>query len=141
VDLEYERKFSDEERIGKLSSFFAVLAIFISCLGIFGLASFVAEQRTKEIGVRKVMGASVFSLWGMLSKDFVWLVAISLVLAMPMAWYFMNNWLQKYNYRSDIAWWIFASAGVGALLITLLTVSYQSIKAALANPVNSLRSE
>jgi hypothetical protein len=87
------------------------------------------------------MGASVVNLWGMLSKDFVYLVAISLLLAMPTAWYFMNNWLQKYNYRSDMAWWIFASAGFGALLITLLTVSYQSIKAALANPVNSLRSE
>jgi ABC-type antimicrobial peptide transport system permease subunit len=120
VDVEYARKFSDEERVGKLSSFFAALAIFISCLGIFGLASFVAEQRTKEIGVRKVMGASVVNLWGMLSKDFVYLVAISLLLAMPTAWYFMNNWLQKYNYRSDMAWWIFASAGFGALLINQL---------------------
>lgn len=141
VDEEYERKFSDEERIGKLASFFAVLAIFISCLGISGLASFVAEQRTKEIGVRKVMGASVINLWGMLSTDFLRLVAFSLVLAMPIAWYFMNNWLEKYQYRSTIAWWIFAAAGVGALAITLLTVSFQSIKAALANPVKSLRSE
>lgn len=141
VDVEYAQKFSDEERIGKLASFFAVLAIFISCLGISGLASFVAEQRTKEIGVRKVMGATVLNLWGMLSKDFVLLVAISLVLAMPLAWWGMNIWLQKYQYRSDMAWWIFAAAGVGALAITLLTVSYQSIKAALANPVNSLRSE
>lgn len=141
VDTEYARKFSDEERVGKLASFFAVLAIFISCLGIFGLASFVAEQRTKEIGVRKVMGASVINLWGMLSKDFILLVGISLIVAMPIAWYFMNNWLQKYQYRSEMAWWIFASAGVGSLFITLLTVSYQSIKAAMANPVNSLRSE
>lgn len=141
VDEEYARKFSDEERVGKLSSFFAGLAIFISCLGIFALASFVAEQRTKEIGVRKVMGASILNLWGMLSKDFVYLVGISLLIAMPLAWYFMSNWLEKYNYRSDIAWWIFAAAGAGALLITLLTVSYQSIKAAMANPVNSLRSE
>lgn len=141
VDVEYARKFSDEERIGKLASFFAVLAVFISCLGISGLASFVAEQRTKEIGVRKVMGASVMNLWGMLSKDFLRLVAISLLLAMPMAWYLMSNWLEKYQYRSTMAWWIFASAGVGALVITLLTVSYQSVKAALANPVNSLRSE
>jgi ABC-type antimicrobial peptide transport system permease subunit len=141
VDVEYARKFSDEERIGKLASFFAVLAIFISCLGISGLASFVAEQRTKEIGVRKVMGASVINLWGMLSKDFVWLVAIALLLAMPAAWYLMSNWLEKYEYRSTISWWIFAAAGVGALAITLLTVSYQSIKAALANPVKSLRSE
>ncbi|HEX8037895.1 MAG TPA: ABC transporter permease [Chryseosolibacter sp.] len=141
VDVEYARKFSDEVRIGKLASFFAALAVFISCLGISGLASFVAEQRTKEIGVRKVMGASVVNLWGMLSKDFLWLVAISLLLAMPAAWYLMSNWLEKYQYRSTMAWWIFAAAGAGALAITLLTVSYQSIKAALANPVKSLRSE
>ncbi|MBI1768105.1 MAG: ABC transporter permease [Bacteroidetes bacterium] len=141
VDEEYERKFQSEVRVGKLASFFAILAIFISCLGIFGLASFVAEQRTKEIGVRKVMGASVLNLWGMLSKDFVVLVIVSLVIAMPMAFYLMNSWLNKYDYRTEIAWWIFAASGVGALLITLCTVSYQSIKAALANPVSSLRSE
>lgn len=141
VDEEYARKFGNEERVGRLASFFAILAILISCLGIFGLASFVAEQRTKEIGVRKVMGASVVNLWGMLSKDFVVLVIISFFIAMPTAYYFMNNWLQKYEYRTGIAWWIFAASGIGALLITLLTVSYQSIKAALANPVNSLRSE
>lgn len=141
VDSEYARKFSDEERIGKLSTAFAVLAIFISCLGIFGLASFVAEQRTKEIGVRKVLGASVLNLWGMLSKDFLVLVSISLVLAMPMAWYLMNDWLEKYEYRSNISWWIFVVAAVGALSITLFTVSFQAIKAALMNPVNSLRSE
>jgi putative ABC transport system permease protein len=141
VDVEYARKFSDEERVGKLASFFAVLAIFISCLGIFGLASFVAEQRTKEIGVRKVMGASVVNLWGMLSKEFIILVTIALVLAIPTAWYLMNTWLQKYQYRSAMAWWIFVAAGAGALIITLLTVSYQSIKAAMANPVHSLRSE
>ncbi len=141
VDEEYARKFESEERIGKLASFFAILAIFISCLGIFGLASFVAEQRTKEIGVRKVMGASVMNLWGMLSKDFVVIVVVSLVLSMPLAYYFMNGWLERYQYRTEIAWWVFAASGVGALLITLCTVSYQSIKAALANPVNSLRSE
>ncbi len=141
VDEDYAQKFEGEERIGKLASFFAVLAIFISCLGIFGLASFMAEQRTKEIGVRKVMGASVFNLWGMLSKDFVILVMISLLIAVPMAYYFMNNWLNKYDYRTEIAWWIFAVSGVGALAITLATVSYQSIKAAMANPVSSLRSE
>ncbi len=141
VDVEYARKFSDEERIGKLASFFALLAIFISCLGISGLASFVAEQRTKEIGVRKVMGASVVNLWGMLSKDFLRLVLFSLLVAMPTAWYLMRNWLEKYEYRSTMAWWIFVAAGLGALAITLLTVSYQSIKAAVANPVKSLRSE
>ncbi|MBS1506543.1 MAG: ABC transporter permease [Bacteroidetes bacterium] len=141
VDQDYAAKFGDEERIGKLASYFAGLAVFISCLGIFGLASFVAEQRTKEIGVRKVMGASVLNLWQMLSKDFVVLVVISLILAMPMAYLFMNNWLKKYEYRTDIAWWVFAISGAGALVITLLTVSYQSIRAATANPVNSLRTE
>ncbi|HCW06601.1 MAG TPA: ABC transporter permease, partial [Cytophagales bacterium] len=141
VDDDYARKFEGEERVGKLASFFAILAIFISCLGIFGLASFVAEQRTKEIGVRKVMGASVMNLWGMLSKDFLVLVVISLLIAMPLAFYLMSQWLSKYNYRTEIAWWIFAASAAGALLITLFTVSYQSIKAAMANPVNSLRSE
>lgn len=141
VDEDYARKFESEVRIGKLAGFFAILAIFISCLGIFGLASFVAEQRTKEIGVRKVLGASVLNVWAMLSKDFVALVTISLFIAVPAAWYFLSNWLTKYEYRTAIAWWIFVVAGAGALLITLATVSYQSIKAALANPVNSLRSE
>jgi putative ABC transport system permease protein len=120
---------------------FAVLAIFISCLGLFGLASFVAEQRTKEIGVRKVLGASVFDLWQLLSRDFVILVFISLFIATPTVYYFMHNWLQNYQYRTNLSWWIFAATGVGALLITLLTVSFQSIKAAIANPVKSLRTE
>jgi len=141
VDQEYAKKFGNEERIGKLASFFAGLAIFISCLGLFGMASFMAEQRVKEIGVRKVLGATVLNLWGLLSIDFVLLVIISLLIATPAAYYFMHKWLQNYTYRSDLAWWIFASAGVGALVITLFTVSYQSIKAALANPVKSLRSE
>ena len=141
VDEDYARKFNDEERIGKLASFFAALAIFISCLGIFGLASFVAEQKAKEIGVRKVFGASVFTLWKMLSRDFILLVTISLLIAIPTSFYFMSGWLSKYEYRTEISWWIFAVAGMGALLITLATVSYQAIKAALANPVNSLRTE
>lgn len=141
VDDEYAKKFGDEQRIGKLASFFAVLAIFISCLGIFGLASFMAEQRTKEIGVRKVLGASVMNLWRLLSKDFVFLVFISLFIATPIAYYFLSGWLEKYQYRTDISWWVFVIAGAGALLITLLTVSYQAIKAALMNPVKSLRSE
>jgi ABC-type antimicrobial peptide transport system permease subunit len=141
VDDEYAKKFGNEERIGTLASVFAALAIFISCLGLFGLASFVAEQRTKEIGVRKVLGASVLNLWGMLSRDFVSLVIISVFIATPVAYYFMNDWLTKYQYRTEMVWWIFALSGMSALLITLLTVSYQSIKAALANPVNSLRSE
>jgi putative ABC transport system permease protein len=141
VDEEYARKFGREERVGKLASFFAALAIFISCLGIFGLASFVAEQKTKEIGVRKVLGASVFRLWALLSKDFVLLVVVSLFISIPLSFYFMTNWLLKYEYRTDLSWWIFAVAGAGALVITLATVSYQAIKAAMANPVNSLRSE
>ncbi|GAB4046632.1 ABC transporter permease [Spirosoma litoris] len=141
VDDEYARKFATEERIGKLAGFFAILAILISCLGLFGLASFVAEQRAKEIGVRKVLGASVLNLWGLLSKDFVVLVVIALSIAAPMANYFLGKWLQKYDYHTDISWWIFAVSGAGALLITLLTVSFQSIKAALMNPVQSLRSE
>ena len=140
-DEEYAKKFGDEERTGKLAGFFAALAVFISCLGLFGMASFMAEQRTKEIGVRKVLGASVLNLWGLLSKDFVMMVLISLLMATPLAYYFMHNWLQNYEYRTTLAWWIFAAAGIGALIITLLTVSFQAIKAAIANPVKSLRTE
>lgn len=141
TDQNYAAKFDNEEHIGKLSTCFAALAIFISCLGLFGMASFMAEQRIKEIGVRKVLGASVFNLWRLLSKDFVVLVAISLLIAMPVAYYFMHHWLLNYQYRTGIAWWIFVITGLAALLITLATVSYQSIKAAFANPINSLRSE
>jgi putative ABC transport system permease protein len=141
ADTEFATKFAAETRIGQLSTFFAVLAIFISCLGLFGLASFVAEQRTKEIGVRKVLGASVFNLWRMLSKDFVVLVMISLAIVTPTAYYFMHNWLLNYQYRTEISWWVFIASGLGAILITLLTVSYQSIKAAVANPTKSLRAE
>lgn len=141
VDDEYDQKFRSEERIGQLASVFAGLAIFISCLGLFGLASFVAEQRTKEIGVRKVLGASVLNLWGLLSKDFVMLVVIAFFMAAPVAYYFLSGWLQNYDYRTEIPWWIFAASGAGALTITLLTVSFQSIKAALINPVKTLRSE
>ena len=141
VDEDFARKFGDEERIGKLASVFAILAIFISCLGLFGLASFVAEQRTKEIGIRKVVGATVFNLWTLLSKDFVLLVVIACMIAVPLAWYGMDQWLQKYDYRTNIDWWIFALAIFGSLLITILTVSFQAVKAALANPVKSLRTE
>jgi putative ABC transport system permease protein len=141
ADETYAHKFADEERIGKLAAFFATLAIFISCLGIFGMASFMAEQRTKEIGVRKVLGASVLNLWGLLSKDFVMMVLIALIIATPVAYYFMHNWLQNYEYRTTLAWWVFAIAGGGAIVITLLTVSFQSIKAATANPLKSLRTE
>jgi ABC-type antimicrobial peptide transport system permease subunit len=141
LDDDYARQFKDEERIGKLAGVFATLAIFISCLGIFGLASFAASQRTKEIGIRKVLGASIFTVWKMLSRDFVWLVIASFLLAAPLTYYFSNQWLQQYDYRTTISWWVFAVTGIGALVITLLTVSYQSIAAGMANPVDSLRSE
>jgi putative ABC transport system permease protein len=141
IDEEFVRKFGDEERIGKLAASFAILAILISCLGLFGMASFMAEQRTREIGVRKVLGASVFNLWRLLSREFLVLVFISLLIAIPVSWFYLQGWLQQFNYRKEMSWWIFASAGAGALAITLFTVSYQAIKAALANPVTSLRSE
>lgn len=141
IDAEYAKKFAAEERIGKLAAFFTFLAIFISCMGLFGMASFMAEQRIKEIGVRKVLGATVFNLWRLMSTEFVVLVSISLIIAIPIAYYFMHSWLQNYNYRTELSWWIFAVTAVGAITITMLTVSFQSIKAALANPVNSLRSE
>ena len=117
------------------------MAIFISCLGLWGMASFMAEQRTKEIGVRKVLGASVLNVWRLLSKDFVVLVILSLLIATPVAYYFMHNWLLRYTYRVEISWWIFAVTAAGALVLTLLTVSYQSIRAALVNPVKSLKAE
>ncbi|HVV56056.1 MAG TPA: ABC transporter permease [Mucilaginibacter sp.] len=141
VDEDYAKKFDNEERIGKLASVFASLAIFISCLGLFGMASFTAEQRVKEIGIRKVLGATVFNLWRLLSTDFILLVGIALIIATPVAWYFMHRWLMNYQYRESISWWTFAVTAVGAIAVTLITVSYQSIKAALANPVKSLRSE
>ena len=141
ADEEYNAKFIAEERIGRLASVFATLAIFISCLGLFGLVSFTAEQRTKEIGVRKVLGASVIEVWKLLSKDFVVLVLIACVIAVPFAYYFSNHWLQNYQYHTEPSWWIFVVAGAAALMITLLTVSFQAIKAALANPVKSLRTE
>lgn len=141
ADEEYAQKFGNEERVGKLAGFFAVLAIFISCLGLFGMASFIAEQRTKEIGIRKVLGASVFNLWRLLSKEFVILVVLALLIGIPLAWYFMNNWLENYKYRTEISWWILAAAACGALIITILTVSFQAIKPAIANPVKSLRIE
>ena len=141
IDEEYARKFSDEEQTGSLATIFSVLAVFISCLGLFGLASFVAEQRTKEIGIRKVLGASVFNLWNLMSKEFILLIGLSFIIATPIAYYFMHNWLQNYQYHTKIQWWFFAAAGAGTLLITLLTVSFQAIKAAIANPVKSLRME
>jgi ABC-type antimicrobial peptide transport system permease subunit len=141
VDEDFGNKFRTEERIGKLASYFAVLAIFISCLGLFGMASFVAEQRTKEIGIRKVLGASVTNLWGLLSKEFILLVLISCFIATPLAYKWLNGWLTNYDYRISISWEIFVLAAAAALMITLITVSFQAIKAAIANPVKSLRTE
>ena len=137
----FDAMYRAEQRIGTIALTFAVLAILIACLGLFGLAAFMAEQRTKEIGVRKVLGASVFSIVGLLSKDFLKLVLIAIVIASPIAWWAMNQWLKDFAYKIDIEWWMFALAGLLAVGIALLTVSFQSIKAALMNPVTSLRSE
>jgi len=141
VDESFNEKFEAEERVGTLAAGFAGLAVFISCLGLFGLASFAAEQRTKEIGIRKVLGATVNNLWGLLSRDFVVLVMISCLLATPLAYHYLHGWLQQYQYRTEISWWVFGLAAAGALVITLLTVSFQAIRAAMANPVKSLKSE
>ncbi|WP_299607398.1 ABC transporter permease [uncultured Aquimarina sp.] len=141
VDEAFDAKFKSEQLIGELSRIFALLAIFISCLGLFGLAAYTAEQRSKEIGVRKVLGASVTGIVKLLSKDFLKLVCIAIVLAVPLAWFFMNNWLQDYAYRIEINWIVFVIAGIVAILIALATVSFQAVKAAIANPINSLKTE
>lgn len=141
VDEEFSKKFDAEERVGKLAAVFAILAVFISCLGLFGLASFTAEQRTKEIGVRKVLGASVTDLWAMLSRDFTHLVLLSCLISIPLSYWLLKDWLENYQYRTQFSWWIFVFAGLSALLIALITVSFQAIKAALANPIRSLRTE
>ena len=140
-DLAYANLYKSEQVVSKLSDYFALLAILISCLGLFGLATFVAAQRVKEIGVRKVLGASVGDIVTMFSGNFLKLVGIAILVAFPVAWWAMNNWLQNFAYKIDIEWWIFAVAGVVTVFIALLTVSYQSIKAAMSNPVKSLRTE
>jgi hypothetical protein len=141
ADAEYALKFAAEERVGKLAGVFAVLTIFISCLGLFGLASFMVEYRTKEIGIRKVMGASLGHLWQLLAREYVYLVLLAFLAAAPVAYYGLNAWLDRYPYRTNLSGWVFTAAGVGALVITVLVVSYQVVKAALANPVKSLRAE
>jgi ABC-type antimicrobial peptide transport system permease subunit len=141
ADDDYAQKFANEMRIGKLAFIFAGLAILISCLGLFGLIAYVAERRTKEIGIRKVLGASIISVWQMLSKDFVLLVAISSVLAIPLAYLAMSSWLENFAYRTELSWWIFVASVLSAVFLTLITVSFQAIKAANANPVKSLRTE
>jgi putative ABC transport system permease protein len=141
VDEEYAVQFNDEQRTKTLAGLFAALAIVISCLGLFGLSAYVAESRVKEIGVRKILGASAFTITKLLSADFVKLVAVAIIIASPVAWYAMNKWLQSYTYRISIGWGIFLIAGLMAIFIALLTVSFQAIKAAVANPVKSLRTE
>jgi len=141
VDQDYLVKFKNQQRTAKLAGTFALLTIIISCLGLFGLAAYVAGSRTKEIGVRKVLGASVGSIATLISKDFLKLVVMAILIATPIAWYAMNTWLQSYTYRISIEWWVFLLAGASAIFIALLTVGFQSVKAALANPVKSLRSE
>jgi putative ABC transport system permease protein len=141
ADENFNKMYKSERVIDKLSTSFAILAIFISCLGLLGLAMFTAEQRTKEMGIRKVLGASISGLFTLLSKEFLQLVLIAFVIAAPLAWWAISKWLQDYTYRTEISWWVFAVAGAAALLIALLTISFQAIKAAVANPVKSLRTE
>jgi putative ABC transport system permease protein len=141
VDEQFNQLFKTENLIGKLAGVFAALAIIISCLGLFGLSAYTAEKRTKEIGIRKVLGASTGMLAGLLSKDFIKLVIISCLVAFPLAWWMMHNWLRDYEYRVQINWWIFLIAGLLACLIALITVSFQAMRAAMANPVKSLRTE
>ncbi|MDB5209360.1 MAG: macB 22 [Sediminibacterium sp.] len=140
-DLEYTKLYKSEQMVGSLSRYFSFLAIFISCLGLLGLVMFTAEQRTKEFGIRKVLGATAGSLFSLLSKEFLVLVLLASVIAFPIAWYVMNKWLQDFVYREEIGWWVFAVAGIAAICIALITVSFQAVKAATVNPVKSLRSE
>jgi len=141
LDDTFNKQYRNEDRFEKLFFNFAILAIFISCLGLLGLASYSTLQRTKEIGIRKVLGASVSGITSLLSKDFIKLVLIALIIASPIAWFGMHKWLQGFAYRIEIGIWVFILAGVLAILIALLTVSFQAIKAAVANPVKSLRNE
>lgn len=140
-DDEYAKLYKSEQVVGSLANYFAFLAIFISCIGLLGLAMFTAEQRTKEFGIRKVLGASPFTLFSLLSKDFLLLVLISMILASPVAWLWMHSWLRDYAYKIQLSWWMFVVAGAASVLITLITVSFQAIKVAIANPVKSLRTE
>jgi len=140
-DEEFNKLYRSEQLVSKLANYFAFLAIFISCLGLLGLAIFTAEQRTREIGIRKVLGANVTGIVSLLSKDFLGLVVIAIVIASPLAWYIMHGWLQDYAYKTPLHWWIFAVAALSAVVIAFVTVSFQAIKAAMANPVKSLRAE
>jgi putative ABC transport system permease protein len=141
LDSQFDDLYKTDTHVGQLFNCFAIITILISCLGLFGLVTFTAESKVKEIGVRKVLGANVPGIVRLLSKDFLKLVTVSIVIATPVAWWVMNKWLQSFAYRVDISWWMFALAGVIAMLIALLTVSFQAMKAAMANPVRSLRTE
>jgi ABC-type antimicrobial peptide transport system permease subunit len=141
VDEEYKKMYESELITSKLSMLFASLAILISCLGLLGLVMFAAEQRTKEIGIRKVLGASLGEIITLFSADFLWLIGIAFLIAGPLGWYAMKTWLDDFTYRIALSWWIFALAGISVVIIALATVSYQAVKAGLANPVKSLRSE
>ncbi|MGH2564840.1 MAG: ABC transporter permease, partial [Ginsengibacter sp.] len=141
LDETYERLYQSENRFEKVFIGMVILGIVIACLGLFGLATFAAQQRIKEIGIRKVLGASTAAISTMLSGDFLKLVMIALIIAIPAGWYFMNKWLQDFAYRINISWWMFVAAGLLAVAIAMITVSFQAIKAAIANPVKSLRTE
>jgi putative ABC transport system permease protein len=141
MDDLFNKTYATDQKTGIILNIFSILIIFVACLGLFGLATYTAEQRRKEIGVRKVLGASITQVTRMLSKEFIKLVVIASLIAFPIAWWAMNKWLQSFAYRIDISWWVFAVAGLAALMIALITVSYQAIKAAIANPVKSLRTE
>ena len=141
LDEDYESLYKAEQRIAGIFSTFSTLAILLACLGLFGLTAFAVVQRTKEIGIRKILGANIPSIISLLSKDFLLLIMIAIVVASPLAWYAASTWLQDFVYRIKIEWWVFVLAGVVALGIALLTISFQAVKAALANPVKSLRTE
>jgi putative ABC transport system permease protein len=141
LDDDFQKNYLAENRLSSIVSYFTLIAIIICCLGLFGLATFSAEQRIKEIGVRKALGASVTGIVALLSKDFLKLVFIAIVIATPLSWYAMHKWLQDFAYRIDISWWIFLLAGIIALLIAFVTISFQAIKTANSNPVKSLRTE
>jgi ABC-type antimicrobial peptide transport system permease subunit len=149
-DFVYEYKFLDdkianfykqEDQLSQLYKIFAAIAIFLSCLGLYGLAAFMAAQRIKEVGIRKVLGATSANIVYLFSKEFIILITIAFAIATPIAWYYMHQWLQDYAYRINISWWLFAAAGLAAIIIALTTISFQAIKAAIANPVKSLRTE
>jgi ABC-type antimicrobial peptide transport system permease subunit len=141
LDDKIESFYKQESQLSDLYKIFAVIAIFLSCLGLYGLASFMAVQRIKEVGIRKVLGATATSIIYLFSKEFILLISIAFVIAAPIAWYFMNNWLQDYVYRINVSWWLFAAGGLVAIIIALATISFQAIKAAIANPVRSLKTE